>query len=247
MTGPARENILYSFRRCPYAMRARWAIIRTGQVVTLREVNLKEKPKEMLEISSKGTVPILLTKDQEVIDESLEIMTWSLKKDSDQLNIIRENDKKSREIINQLLKQNDDVFKLHLDKFKYACRYPGEDPDCHKESARRILYEWNLRLKGKSSPSSNWLVGNNESLADWGIWPFVRQYMHTDSKWINENHEMEPIREWLNKFTRSNLFEILMLKQKPWSKTHKPISFPRYSTTSSSKNIAITWPKIEST
>ena len=88
-----KHNILYSFRRCPYAIRARWALLNTNQVVELREVELKNKPIELIQISKKATVPVLKTSLNKVIDESLEIMIWSIKRSNMHLDLILKNQK----------------------------------------------------------------------------------------------------------------------------------------------------------
>ena len=113
------KNILYSFRRCPYAMRARWSILRTGMVVNLREVDLKCKPKELLELSPKGTVPVLLTEEGLVIDESIDIIKWSLER-IDHQNILRNNNKRERDQVELLVRQNEEYFKRHIDRYKYS-------------------------------------------------------------------------------------------------------------------------------
>ncbi len=219
------EDILYSFRRCPFAIRARWAIIKTGQTVRLREVSLQKKPKQLLDISSKGTVPVLITNKKEIIEESLGIMEWALKT-SDPQDILRRNNKKENEEINSLLDTNDGIFKFHLDRFKYASRYPKEDSEYHKKSARKILSKLNARLELSSSSNNNWLLQTGESLADWGIWPFVRQYWLADPNWIDGNPKMAPLRNWLNFYVKSPLFDTLMTKQKPWTSKDHPVNFP---------------------
>ena len=122
-------------------MRARWALLNANIKFSLREVNLREKPPELLKISPKGTVPVFITQKGEVIDESVDIMVWSLKNDPN--NRLRINNREGREKIKYLIYENDTHFKYHLDRFKYASRYDLTKKDCHKIQAKRILYKWN--------------------------------------------------------------------------------------------------------
>ena len=151
--------LLYSFRRCPYAMRARWALLVSGLLVNLREVALNNKPPELLQASQKGTVPVLITADGAVIDESIDIMHWALQQ-ADPFDGLRSGKTGEQKTIQQLIEQNDGPFKYHLDRFKYACRFKGEDAEEHRNMARDILVEWNARLlQQESSDCYGWLVG----------------------------------------------------------------------------------------
>ena len=133
-----KENILYTFRRCPYAMRARWALLLTKQVVVWREVLLRDKPQEMLNISPKGTVPVLLTIEGKVLDESIDIMRWALLI-NDERDILCKGDNESEQQINDLIKKNDGLFKYHLDRYKYSNRYDHSNQKFHKNSAKKII------------------------------------------------------------------------------------------------------------
>ena len=124
-------------------MRARWALIKTGHLVMLREVDLRNKPIELIKVSSKSTVPVLCTENNIVIDESIEIIKWSLRI-SDPLDILRNKSESEKVEIQTLLDENDHIFKRHLDRYKYSSRYSGEDVYYHQESSRKILYNWNL-------------------------------------------------------------------------------------------------------
>ena len=127
--------ILYSFRRCPYAMRARWALLEAGLLVQWREIELRAKPPAMLEISPKGTVPVLVLADGTVIEESLELMHWALSQ-ADPRDCLGAGDPEP------WLRENDDVFKHHLDRFKYSDRYPEADRSAHQREGLSILKGW---------------------------------------------------------------------------------------------------------
>ena len=141
-----KHNILYSFRRCPYAIRARWALLNTNQIVELREVELKNKPIELIQISTKATVPVLKTSLNKVIEESLEIMIWSIKRSNMHELLGNDSNEKSKEIFN-IIETNDKVFKYHLDRFKYASRFKFEELETHRAAAMKILLSLNNRLK----------------------------------------------------------------------------------------------------
>ncbi len=113
--------ILYSFRRCPYAMRARMAIAASGQTCALREVVLRNKPPEMIAVSPKGTVPVLVLPDERVIEESLEIMHWALGRNDPQGWLAPLND--DRDALDAMIAENDGPFKDALDRYKYPTRY----------------------------------------------------------------------------------------------------------------------------
>tara|TARA_Y100001968_G_scaffold217938_1_gene200588 strand:+ start:67252 stop:67941 length:690 start_codon:yes stop_codon:yes gene_type:complete len=219
------RRILYSFRRCPYAIRARWAILKANINVTIREVSLKNKPIELIKVSPKSTVPVLITEEGEVIDESIDIIIWSLKK-AGKLSEFLPTSLKERDKIYLLLKQNDDVFKYHLDRFKYSARYEPSNKIIHKKEAVNILSEWNEKIsENKEKGSNGWLFSRNESIADWSIWPFVRQFIITDPSIFNTGDDFKYLREWLNYYLNDPLIEKLMYRMKPWDKNEKPIIY----------------------
>ncbi len=220
-----KHNILYSFRRCPYAIRARWALLNTNQVVELREVELKNKPIELIQISKKATVPVLKTSLNKVIEESLDIMIWSIKRSNMDELFGDNNNEKSKEIFS-LIETNDKVFKYHLDRFKYASRFNFEESESHRASAMKILLSLNNRLKGFSNEGKPlFLVDAKETLADWAIWPFVRQFRIADIKKFDQDHEIKYLRSWLNYFFTHENYPIVMKKNETWSKQNKPIIF----------------------
>ena len=218
------HNILYSFRRCPYAIRARWALLNTNEKVILREVDLKNKPSSLINISKKATVPVLKTSTGKVIDESLDIMKWTIKK-SNRLELFGSNNKHLEEILS-LIKTNDLVFKYHLDRFKYAYRFKESDLEKHREAGMKILIALNKRLELLSKKGNSlFLVNSKESLADWSLWPFVRQFRLADKLKFDENIEIKYIRKWLNYFLSSKKYEIVMGKFPIWSPNQEQIIF----------------------
>ena len=220
-----KHNILYSFRRCPYAIRARWALLNTNQVVELREVELKNKPIELIQISKKATVPVLKTSLNKVIDESLEIMIWSIKRSNMHELFGDKNNDISKEILS-LIETNDNAFKYHLDRFKYASRFNIKESETHRSEAMEILLSLNKRLKVFSNEGKSlFLVDAKESLADWAIWPFVRQFRIADIKKFDQNNEIQYLRCWLNYFFTHENYPMVMKKNEPWSKKNEPLFF----------------------
>ncbi len=220
-----KHNILYSFRRCPYAIRARWALLNTNQIVELREVDLKNKPLELTQISKKATVPVLKTSLNKVIDESLDIMIWSIKK-SDMHELLGDQTNENSQEIFNLIEINDKIFKYHLDRFKYASRYNLEELEIHKAAGMKILVSLNNRLKECSTKGQPlFLVNGKESLADWAIWPFVRQFRIADITKFEQDKEIECLRSWLNYYFTHKNYPIVMKKNEPWNNQNTPLVF----------------------
>ncbi len=220
-----KNNILYSFRRCPYAIRARWALLNTNQVVELREVDLKKKPIELIEISKKATVPVLRTSLNKVIDESIHIMIWSIKKSNMHELLGDNNHGKSKEIFS-LIETNDKKFKYHLDRFKYSSRFNSNESETHRDAGMEILYSLNNRLKEFSNKDKPlFLVDAKESIADWAIWPFIRQFRIADISRFDQNNEIKFLKNWLNYFFTHKNYPIVMKKNEPWSKQKQPLIF----------------------
>lgn len=218
------HNILYSFRRCPYAIRARWALLNTNEEVILREIDLKNKPSSLINISQKATVPVLKTSTGEVIDESLDIMNWAIKK-SNRLELLGNNNTHLGEILS-LIKTNDLVFKYHLDRFKYTYRFKEIDLEKHRGECMKILISLNTRLELLSKKENSlFLVNAKESLADWAIWPFVRQFRLADKLKFDENMKIKYIRKWLNYFLSNNKYQIVMRRFPIWSPNQEHIIF----------------------
>ena len=193
-------NTLYSFRRCPYAMRARMALRYSGVPVEIVEVSLKAKPAEMLAISPKGTVPVL-DADGRVIDESLEIMRWALAQNDPQ-NWLLDGDSR----IAELIEANDQRFKVDLNRYKYAKRYPEQPMEAYQAQGAVFLQ----RLEGLLQ-DRDYLLADHPSLADIALLPFVRQFAHVDREWFAQT-PYPRLQAWLHNFLESNLFTLIMKK-----------------------------------
>ncbi|PYC13511.1 glutathione S-transferase [Pseudomonas jessenii] len=193
-------NTLYSFRRCPYAMRARMALRYSGVPVDIVEVSLKAKPAEMLAISPKGTVPVLNAGGQ-VIDESLEIMRWALaQNDPDDWLLAGD----SR--IAELIEANDQGFKVHLNRYKYAERYPEQPMEVYRAEGALFLQSLDELLTDR-----DYLLTDHTSLADVALLPFVRQFAHVDREWFAQTPYVR-LQAWLQRFLESELFTSIMKK-----------------------------------
>ena len=203
--------ILYSFRRCPYAIRARLAIYSAGIQVELREVLLREKAPKFLETSESKTVPCLRTKDT-ILDESLEIMIWALNINDP------ENWLEERESSLDLITKCDGSFKKALDRTKYPNRYPEEDPQENRMHASKFL---NL-LESEMKP---FLFGEKLRLADIAILPFVRQFAHIDFDWFL-SQPWPKVAIWLENFKTSEMFSSVMKKYSKWEENDPVTLFP---------------------
>lgn len=200
--------VLYTFRRCPYAMRARLALLSSGTVCECREIKLSAKPEAMLNASPKGTVPVLVLSESHVIDQSLDIMKWTLSQ-SDPENWL-ENARFD------LIERNDTLFKHHLDLYKYATRHQS-DPHHHRHEALQILLDLE-KLLGTTS----FLNGARFGLTDAAIAPFVRQFAATDSEWF-EAQKIPHLQTWLRDFISSRRFEQIMHRFNPWRPNDEPV------------------------
>ncbi len=198
--------VLYSFRRCPYAMRARLAIKKAGIKLELREVVLRNKPQQLLAISAKATVPVLQLPDSTIIDESLDIMNWALScNDTD--NWLQQ---EITDDILPLIQCNDGEFKYYLDRYKYADRYLEHDVCYYREKGEVFLAELENRLT-----QNNFLCSNAISLADMAIFPFVRQFAHVHLDWF-QSSEYIKLKQWLFNHIESALFVSIMEKYPVW-------------------------------
>ena len=195
--------ILYSFRRCPYAMRARMSIVREAYEVELREVVLRDRPAHMMEISPKGTVPVLLLADGTVIEESLEIMQhvldWELSEEEA-----------------HWVKRNDEEFKFHLDRYKYPNRYEDVDEMEQRTLASAYLSDLNARL------------GEGPAFVDQlndALFPFVRQFANHDRDWFDAQ-SWANVHAWLAEHLESAEFKRCMKKEKQWFEGNETTVFP---------------------
>jgi glutathione S-transferase len=194
--------ILYSYRRCPYAMRARMALQYAGIAVEIREIALKDKPVEMLKVSPKGTVPVLVLPDGSVLEQSLEIMHWALQQ-HDRASWLTADSTRTQ----QLIAENDSSFKQALDKYKYAIRFPEQAEVDYRAQGEVFLQKLELLLT-----QSQFLLKDRVSLADIAIFPFIRQFSGVDKSWF-EAAPYPKLRVWLNNLISSTLFISIMQKQ----------------------------------
>ncbi|MEO6292055.1 MAG: glutathione S-transferase, partial [Burkholderiaceae bacterium] len=203
MTSP-KLPILYSFRRCPYAMRARLALLSSGIVCELREVVLRDKPPELLAASPKGTVPVLITADGQVIAQSLEIMLWALRQHDPAHWLPAETDAATFDAGMALLSRCDGEFKHHLDRYKYPQRYASEAgtvKSASQAAAGQFVADLETRLVQNS-----YLFNSNAGLFDAGILPFIRQFAHTDAVWFAAQ-PWPQVQAWLSAFEASAAFK----------------------------------------
>jgi len=206
----AELPILYSFRRCPYAIRARLGLLASGTQCEIREVKLSAKPAEMIAISPKATVPVLQLHDGAVIEESLDIMRWALARNDPDGWLERDDA--------AVIATNDGPFKHHLDRYKYPDRH-GSDPLAHRAAALDLLRPLEERLQ-----RSRYLCGAM-GLTDAALMPFVRQFAATDRAWF-DTLPLPHLQAWLGDLLATPLFEAAMVRLAPWKPGDPPVLFP---------------------
>lgn len=205
--------ILWSFRRCPYAMRARLAVQSSGVVVELREILLKDKPAAFLETSASATVPAL-KHGELIIDESFDVMQWALAQSDPEAWL------DMPEGWEAIVTECDGPFKTALDHTKYAVRFPDRDETEEREKAAVFLRKLDTMLADK-----RFLYGDWATLADMAVLPFVRQFANTDRAWFDAQDWPHLIR-WLDAFLDSTAFASIMTKYPPWVPDQDPVIFP---------------------
>jgi glutathione S-transferase len=210
---------LYSFRRCPYAMRARLAIAQSGIQCELREVVLKDKPQQLIELSPKATVPVLLTADDKLIDESIDIAFWALAQ-HDPDNWYQSLTSEQHEQMLALIENNDGEFKYFLDRYKYADRYPEQDERFYREQGEKTLTRLEQLLT-----EHDCLLRDSWTLADIALFPFIRQFAFVDKDWF-DSAPYPRVRAWLEAFLESDLFRTVMKKYPQWQEGDEPVVFP---------------------
>ena len=223
---PAALPVLYSFRRCPYAMRARLALAASGLAWELREVVLRSKPQALLEVSPKGTVPVLITPQNRVIDQSLDIMRWALEQHDPEHWLRPETG--SRHAMLALIEECDGEFKQQLDRYKYPGRYAstnnnesqGMAAQIHRAEGARYLARLNAQLDAGS-----YLFGQRAAWADMAIAPFVRQFAQTDRAWFDQQ-PWPGLQRWLSAWLASDLYGRIMSKYLPWVPGAAAVRFP---------------------
>lgn len=211
--------VLYSFRRCPYAIRARLALSYAARPVILREVVLKDKPQALIEASAKATVPVLVLPDGNVIEQSVEIMQWALADDNSEDWLLR-NCKTQRHEAQALIARNDQQFKQALDRYKYADRHPQKPAEFYRREGELFLQELEARLARQAQ-----LITDRISIADLAIFPFVRQFAHTDRTWF-DRADYPHLQRWLQVHLSSSVFKNAMHKYSAWQPNTAPIFFP---------------------
>ncbi|MBD8893471.1 glutathione S-transferase [Roseibium litorale] len=211
--------VLYSFRRCPYAMRARLAIRSSATCVEIREILLRDKAPEFLKTSPSGTVPCLITPQGAVIDESLDVMLWALRGNDPEGWLSPETG--GIEDMLELIGLIDGDFKRHLDRYKYDTRFPDADRAQERSACAAFLMELDGRLT-----RSAWLYGEQACLADFAILPFVRQFANVDRDWFDAQ-PWGALARWLAGFEDSAAFAGVMTKLKVWQTGDEPVFFGR--------------------
>ncbi|MCG7573006.1 glutathione S-transferase [Phaeobacter sp. CNT1-3] len=205
--------VLYSFRRCPYAMRARLGVAAAGLSVELREIVLRDKAPAFLAVSPSATVPCLVT-EQGVIDESLDIMIWALS----------QNDPEGwldmSALGHDLIAEADGPFKKALDRTKYATRFPDCDPEAERSKAHAFLHRLNDQIGDHA-----FLFGNRPSLADMAILPFARQFAFIDKARFDAE-DWPNLSRWLEDFLQSQRFTAIMPKLAKWQDGDDLVTFP---------------------
>ncbi|WP_300521518.1 glutathione S-transferase [Alcanivorax sp.] len=215
----ASFDCLYSFRRCPYAMRARLGVLFAGLQVELREVTLKNKPAQMLAISPKGTVPVLWLADGAVIEESRDIMVWALEQQDPQGLL----DATILDQANALIEQNDNEFKYWLDRYKYADRHVEMTQAEYRQRGEAFLQVLEALLEKNA-----YLFGETPTIADIGVMPFVRQFAHVDRD-VFSQLPYPNLQRWLQGWLEHPLFLQTMIKLPVWQEGDDVVVFPSHT------------------
>ena len=213
-----RGLVLYSFRRCPFAIRARLSIYYSTIKCQIREISLKNKPPEFILASPKATVPVLLKEDLSVIEESLDIVKWILGQSDPSGLLIPLHDK--NEDADYLISLFDTKFKFHLDRYKYSSRYDVTQRQKHRDSASEIL-----KLIDDKITESGFIYGNKVSVYELCILPLVRQFMIADPRWFEEYLKFEKVKKSLQGFIDSAAFKVTMKKYDEWIKDKSKIEY----------------------
>ena len=206
--------ILYSFRRCPYAMRARMALAASGAEVMLREVLLKDKPAELLAASPKATVPVLVLSDGRVVEESLDVMQWALEY-RDPLNWLE-----GEALDSDWISACDGDFKHWLDRYKYAERYPEHAAEDYRQNAEAFIQKLEDQLS-----VSDWMGGDAANAVDVALFPFMRQFAGVDPSWWQQA-PYPHVQQWLENWLNSALFSAIMAKYPRWESGRPGERFP---------------------
>ncbi len=207
--------VLYTFRRCPYAMRARMAVMRSGVTCELREVVLRDKPAAMLELSPKGTVPVLHLPDGSVLEESLDVMHWALAT-NDPDNWLETVDASAG-----FIRQLDGNFKSVLDHYKYYANYPTRSQSDYRDEGTLFLALLEEKLGANGGVG---LFGPRITLPDIAAFPFVRQFAYVDKDWF-DRAPYPLLQAWLKTHLDSDLFRSVMTKYSAWKPDDQVLLF----------------------
>ncbi len=206
--------VLYSLQNCPYAMRARLALLLAGQSVQIRAITMKDKPAEMLQASPKGTVPVLVVEEDQVVDESLDVMLWALNR-NDPENLLYKHDEKALAEMLKVIEQNDTEFKPNLEKYKRAKRFHGDDEeDC------RLECEFFIQGLEQRLSEHEFMMGSTPSLLDYALLPFIRQFSRVN-KAVFAHERYSNLHRWLRFHLQSRLFSKAMFKYPLWLDKHE--------------------------
>ncbi|MFL2707968.1 MAG: glutathione S-transferase [Gammaproteobacteria bacterium TMED226] len=212
-----KDPILYSFKRCPYAMRARMALKLANIKCEIREIRLNNKPDHMLKVSPKGTVPILIL-DNKVIDESMDIINWALNK----VDVFKGNIEQDKvNLTKELVTIFDDKFKYHLDRYKYSTRYKDANLEFHRSECLEILYHLESVISNKK-----WCFGDKINKLDISILPFIRQFRIASPSWFDSQKQISNVQKILKNFLDSKLFKEVMHVYEVWEEESALVYFP---------------------
>ncbi len=206
--------ILYSFRRCPYAMRARMALAASGAEVMLREVLLKDKPAELLAASPKATVPVLVLSEDQALEESLDVMQWALEH-CDPLGWLD-----GAPLDSGWISECDGDFKHWLDRYKYAEVYPDHTAEDYRSNAEEFIQKLEHQLS-----VSDWVGGEAANAIDVALFPFIRQFAGVEPSWWQQA-PYPHVRQWLENWLNSALFSAIMVKYPRWESSQPGERFP---------------------
>lgn len=210
--------ILYSLRRCPYAMRGRMGIALSKQQVLLREIITKDKPSELLASSAKGTVPVLVLPDGQIIEQSLDVMNWALQQNDPQ-DLLRSSNPTLNQQVHQLIKVNDDEFIGHLEKYRASVRYRNIDKEQRRQDCEGFISKLEALLTDQA-----YFFGETPSLADFAVMPFVSQFVRVEKKWFVQS-EYQNVGRWLRTHLDSKLYTQVMKQYPLWNETKQDCLF----------------------
>ncbi len=210
--------ILYSLRRCPYAIRGRMGIALSKQQVLLREIITKDKPSELLASSAKGTVPVLVLPDGQIIEQSLDVMNWALQQNDPQ-DLLRSSNPTLNQQVHQLIKVNDDEFIGHLEKYRASVRYRNIDKEQRRQDCEGFISKLEALLTDQA-----YFFGETPSLADFAVMPFVSQFVRVEKKWFVQS-EYQNVGRWLRTHLDSKLYTQVMKQYPLWNETKQDCLF----------------------